>query len=503
MKFIMIIISLTFMLYSSTLNLTISSNPSRLNPLLATDSASSEITNFLFNALVKYDKHGKEIIGDLAESYYFENNVTLIFTLKKNVKWHDGVPFSAKDVKFTYELITSPKVVTPYSSSFRMVKDVEVLDKYRVKVTYKEPYFKALETWMSSIVPKHILEKEKNIMSSSFNKAPVGTGAYKLKKLEFSKAIELVANDEYFEGRAKIDKITFSVIADPMTRFLMLKDGGIDVGNLTAMQLDRQVDEKFFLKYRVIKKIAHAYTYLGFNLRLEKFKDLRVRQALSLAIDRDQLMNILFFKYASKCSGPFLPGSAGFNKNIKVPQKDLLKAKKLLSEAGYSKLNPLEFEISTSNSNSTRVYAAQIMQQQLSKIGVKVTLKIMEWQAFLNTVVFPRKFETVLLGWSLSLSPDPYLLWHSDNDKVGGFNFIGFHNKKVDTLIEQMQTSIKREQIATFQQEIFKEIVDEVPYLFLFIPHDITVVDQKIKRIEPTINGIWHNYKEWEKVTIK
>lgn len=483
---------------ASELHLSTSSNPSRLNPLLATDSSSSQIADFIFNSLVKYEKDGKEIIGDLAKRYYFEDNKTLIFELRDNVKWHDGERFSAKDVLFTYNLIKSPKVTTPYSSNFRNVESVELLDEFRVKVTYKKPYFKALESWMLGIVPEHILKDEQNIMSSDFNKKPIGTGAYKLHSLEFSKAIELVANEEYFERAPKIKKIYFHVIADPMTRFLMLKNGEIDIDGLDAMQYERQLDSAFFETYRVIENIDHSYVYLGFNLRLEKFKDERVRRALSLAIDRSEIIDILYFKHATPCSGPFLPKSSGFNDEVKVPTRDIEKAKALLKEAGYDEKNPLEFEITTSNSNSIRPYAAQIMQQQLSQVGVKVTLRIMEWQAFLNMSVFPRKFESVLLGWALSLSPDPYLLWHSDNDKAGAFNFIGFHDKKIDQMIENMEEMIDREQLSKIQKEIFASIVERDPYLFLFVPNSITVVNKKIKNIVPSISGIWHNYIDWE-----
>jgi peptide/nickel transport system substrate-binding protein len=467
---------------------------------LATDSGSSEIAGFIFSSLVKYNDEGTKIIGDLAEDYYFENNTTLIFNLRKDVLWHDGEKFTAKDILFTFNLINSDSVVSPYTSTFRKVKDVEIIDDYKIRVIYKEPYFKALETWMMGILPYHLLKDEKNIMGADFNTAPVGTGPYMLSKLEYSKAIELKAFKNYYEDRAKIDKISFHVIADPMTRFLMLKSGEIDVGSLEAMQFERQVDREFFEKFRSIEQISHSYTYLGFNLRLKKFKDPRVREALSLGIDREELVDILFLKHAQVCSGPFLPGGASFNADVGVPKQDIKRAKELLSQAGYDKKNPLTFEIATSNSSSIRPYAAQILQQQLSKIGVKVTLRIMEWQAFLNMVVFPRKFETVLLGWALSLSPDPYLLWHSDNDKAGAFNFIGYHNTKVDTLIETMQSTIDREKLAEIQKEIFAKIVADNPYLFLYIPNSITIVDKSIKNIKPTINGIWHNQIEWEKI---
>ena len=486
-------------LSASTLHLATSSNPARINPILATDSASSEISGFLFNGLVKYDKDGKEIVGDLAESYRFENDTTLLFTLRRNVTWHDGAPFTAEDVVFTYELINSDRVVSPYTSTFRMVKRVEAVDPYTVKVTYKAPYFKALETWMMGIVPKHLLEKEPDVMGAAFNTAPVGTGPYRLKKLEFSKSIELEAYEGYFEHRPKIDRIAFHVIADPMTRFLMLKSGQLDIGGLEAMQFERQVEPEFFETFRTLEEISHSYTYLGFNLRLKKFEDSRVRRALSLAIDRQALVEILFMGHGRVCTGPFLPGGPSFNPEVKAPTRDLETARKLLAEAGYGPEHPLEFEIATSNSNSIRPYAAQILQHQLAEAGVKVRLRIMEWQAFLNMVVFPRKFETVLLGWSLSLSPDPYLLWHSDNDKPGAFNFIGYHNGRVDALIERMQGTVERAELAAVQQEIFASVVADDPYLFLYIPNGITAVNKTVRNVEPGINGIWYNFIEWEK----
>lgn len=123
----------------------------------------------------------------------------------------------------------------------------------------------------------------------------------------------------------------------------------------------------------------------------------------------------------------------------------------------------------------------------------------MEWQAFLNTVVFPHNFDAVLLGWGLSKTPDPYMIWHSDNDKPGGFNFIGYHNKKLDKLIEKSQKTVDRKKLYKMWQEMFKIIVDDNPYLFLYTPNSITAVNKNIKNITPTPNGIWYNYINWEK----
>ena len=490
---------LSINLFSSTLHLATSANPSRLNPILATDSSSSEITGFLFNGLVKYDKDLSSIIGDLAEEFYFEDNTTLVFKIKKNVKWHDGKKFSAKDVVFTYEVLVSPKISSPYSANFRFVKSVEALDEFTIRVKYKEPYFKALETWMMGILPQHILKDEQNLMNSPFNSNPIGTGAYKLHRLEHSKNIILKAFDGYFEGKAKIDTISFHVIADPMTRFLMLKSSALDVGSLEPMQYERQLDNNFFSKFNVYENISQSYTYLGFNLRLEKFKNPKVREALSLAIDREELVKILFFNHAKVCSGPFLPGTKAFNENVEAPKQNILKAKALLKESGYDENNPLSFEIATSNSSEIRPYAAQILQHQLKKAGVIVNLRVMEWQAFLNMVVFPNQFDTVLLGWGLSPTPDPYMFWHSKSDKKGGFNLVGYNNPKMDKMIEESQNIVEEERLSKLWKEMFKIITDENPYLFLYIPNSITTISKEIKNVKPAIGGIWHNYIEWEK----
>ena len=484
---------------ASTLHLATSANPSRLNPILATDSSSSEIAGFIFNGLVKYDKDNSTIIGDLASSFHFKDDKTLIFKLKKNVEWHDGEKFTAKDVVFTYKTLISPKISSPYSAGFRFVKDVIAIDEYTVQVEYKQAYFKALETWMMGILPQHILKDEQNLMSSAFNINPIGTGPYSLFQLEHSKNIILHANDNYFEGRPKIDEISFHVIADAMTRFLMLKSGELDIGSVEPMQYERQLTPGFFEKFNIYEKITHSYTYLGLNLRIDKFKNPKVREALSVAVDRDEIIQILFFNHAKVCTGPFLPSSIAFNKDVKAPTQNIQKAKELLKEAGYDKSNPFEFEIVTSNSSSIRPYAAEILQHQLKKAGVIVKLRVMEWQAFLNMVVFPHKFDSVLLGWGLSPTPDPYMFWHSDNDKRGGFNLVGYDDAKMDKMIEESQEIIDRKKLAKIWQEMFKMITDKNPYLFLYIPNSITVVNKKLRNVENSPSGIWHNYILWEK----
>ncbi|MDD2904991.1 MAG: ABC transporter substrate-binding protein, partial [Sulfurimonas sp.] len=269
------------------------------------------------------------------------------------------------------------------------------------------------------------------------------------------------------------------------------------------MEYERQLSKDFFKSFHVYEEISRSYTYLGFNLRREKFKNPKVREALSLAIDREQLVKILFFDHAKVCTGPFLPSTKAFNADVKAPKRDIKRAKELLKEAGYDAANPFVFEIATSNANSIRPYAAEILQHQLKDAGVIVTLRVMEWQAFLNTVVFPNDFDTVLLGWGLSPMPDPYMFWHTQSDKKGGFNLVGYNNPRMDKMIEDSQEIIDKTQLDTLFREMFQIIVADNPYLFLFIPNAITAVDTKIQNIESSPSGIWHNYIDWEKEEIE
>jgi len=279
----------------------------------------------------------------------------------------------------------------------------------------------------------------------------------------------------------------------------MLKSAKLDIGSLSAMEYEKKLTPDFFKHFNLYENIALAYTYLGFNLKRKKFQDPRVREALSLAIDRQEIVDIMFFGHARVCTGPFLPTSIAFNPDIKAPLRNIKRAKALLKAAGYDEKHPLTFEIATANSNPVRPYVAEILQHQLKEAGVVVKLRIMEWQAFLNMVVFPRKFDTVLLGWGLSPTPDPRLFWHSKSDVRGGFNFIGYHNKEVDALIEKSEHTTDRKELAAMWRKMFALIVADNPYLFLYIPTSISAVNKQIKGIEALPNGFWYNYIDWIK----
>jgi len=497
MKTLLLITLFSISLLAQTLHLSIGANPSRLNPLIATDSASSTIHRWIFNGLVRYDKDGN-IEPELASSYEFITPTQLQFTLKEDVHWSDGEPFSAKDVVFTYETITSPKVFTPYSSGFDIVESVEAVGEHKVIVNYKTPYFKALEIWMMGILPRHLLHDSQDIMTDPFNQAPIGTGPYTLETFELSKNIVLRANPNYFEGTPKLDRLIFHFLPDPSTEFMMLRSKKLDLSTITPLQYERQLDSSFHEAYQIVEDISHTYTYMGFNLEKPPFDDIRVRQALSYAIDRQALVDILLFGHGRICTGPFMPGTEAFNPSVKAPLTDIEKAKELLAQAGYNESNPLTFTLTTSA--GARANVAEILQYQLAKAGIVMKIRVLEWQAFLNTVILPRRFESVLLAWSLGLKSDAYSIWHSQSIRKGGFNFVGYKNDRVDALIKEAEKTIDQEKFGQMYQEIFAQIAQDLPYLFLYIPNSLSVVNRSLSPIEPSLVGITHNLIEWEKM---
>jgi len=498
MKFFLLLFISLNILYASTLNLSISSNPSRINPILANDTASSEIADWIFNGLFKYDKDGN-VVGDLALSHQFLDELTLVIKLKRDVKWHDGKIFTANDVVFTYETIINPKIYTSITSLFLKVDSVIAVDEYTLKIKYKEPYFKALEIWMMGILPSHLLKNSKDLMTDEFNKKPIGTGPYTLKELKISQDVVLNVNKNYFGKVPKIEKIHYKFVPDPTTSFYMLKQGQLDLGGLTPIQVDRQLGDKFKSDFTIYEREARSYTYIGFNLKHEKFKDKRVRQAINLAIDKKELVDILYFGHGKVCNGPFLPGTFAYDENIKTSKQNIKKSKEILKSLGYDENNKFTFQIITNTNNSARVNTAQILQYQLAKVGIDMKIRVMEWQAFLNTVVHPRNFEALILGWALPLMPSTRSVWHSSSDKTGGFNFTGYKNSSVDKLVEKSEITIDKKVLGQIYKDMSKMIIADLPYIFLYIPNSITAVNKDIKNVSQALIGLTHNQEEWIK----
>ncbi|MDD5428161.1 MAG: peptide-binding protein [Candidatus Omnitrophica bacterium] len=478
-----------------------------LVPILASDTASSDICGMVFNGLVKYDKNVR-IVGELAESWeILEGGLVIIFHLKKNVKWHDGAPFTSKDVLFTYDKLIDPKVRTPYSGDFERIKSLETPDAHTVKVTYKEPFAPSLSSWGMWIMPEHLLKNE-DLNKTSFGRNPVGTGPYKFKSWKTGEKIELISNRDYFDGRPYIDRYIFRIIPDDATIFLELQTQGVDLSTLSPLQYTRQTGNNFFREhYNKFRYPSFGYTYLGYNLTDPKFRDVRVRQAINYAINKEEIVKAIFFGLAEVTTGPFMKDSWAYNRDVKGAPYDIARAGELLRGAGWLDTDgdgwidksgkPFEFTVLVNQGNGERLRAAEMIQKYMEDIGIKMKIRIVEWSAMLNEFIDKRRFEAVLMGWFLSRDPDNYDIWHSSKTRQGEFNFAGYKNEEVDKLLLEGRRTFDESKRAAIYHRIHELIYADQPYTFLYSSDILPIVNSRFRNVESSPIGIGYNFIKW------
>jgi peptide/nickel transport system substrate-binding protein len=480
---------------------------SNLIPILASDGASHDIAGYIYNGLVKLDKD-LNIVGDLAESWEIsKDNLTITFHLRKDVKWHDGAPFTARDVMYTYKVIIDPKTPTPYSGDFKEVKEAQVIDDYTFKVIYKRPFAPGLISWGTSVLPAHLLEGT-DITKSPLARKPVGTGPYMFKEWIAGDRVVLIANDNYFEGKPYIGRQMIRVIPDSATIFLELKRNAVDITTLTPLQFTKQTEYPAFKReFNKFKYLSFTYVYLGYNLRHEYFKDKRVRQAMSYAINKEELIDGILMGQGVEATGPYKPDMWVYNGNVRKYEYSKEKALNLLAEAGFQRGadgvlrkdgKPFEFTILLSQGNPVRTQSAEIIQRRLSEIGIQAKIRVIEWASFINEFIDKKNFEAVILGWTIPQSdPDLFDIWHSSKQGPKELNFMSFENKEADELLVKARHTFDREERKKYYFRLQEILAEEQPYTFLFIPYATLAVHKRFKGIEPAPAGITYNIDKW------
>jgi len=478
-----------------------------LIPLLSSDSTSHEIAGLIYNGLVKYDKN-LNIIGDLAESWNISpDGLVITFHLRHNVRWHDGHPFTAEDVLFTYQLTVDPRTPTAYAGDFLKVKKAEVLDVHTFRVIYDKPFAPALMSWGSAILPKHLLVGQ-DITRTPLARKPVGTGPYKFKDWVAGQKIVLVSNRDYFEGRPYIDGYILRIIPDMATMFLELRAGGIDRMNLTPLQYTRQTENPLFHRnYNKFRYLSFAYTFVGYNLKNPLFADRRVRQSLAMAIDKEEIIQGVLLGLGKPATGPFKPGTWAYNPNVMTFPHDPAKARALLAEAGWQDRNgdglldkdgqPFAFELLVNQGNEVRGKCAEIIQRRLAEIGISVKIRVVEWAAFVNDFINKRRFDATILGWTIPLDPDLYDVWHSSKTGPQELNFTSFKNEEVDRLLEKGRSTFNLEERKKCYYRIQEILAEEQPYTFLYVPDALPIIQARFRGMELAPLGIGYNFIKW------
>ena len=403
--------------------------------------------------------------------------------------------------------MTDPKTPTAYGEDFRQVKRFEVIDPLTFRVTYDKPFAPALISWGFSVMPKHLLEG-KDITASPLARAPVGTGPYRFKEWKPGEKIVLEANDGYWEGRPNIDRYLYRIIPDSATMFLELSAGNLDEMGLDPVQYTRQTDTEFF------KKNYRKYRYLADELQLPRLQP----EAAALPgqagapgdLARRQQAGDHRHRAARARAGghrPLQAGHLGAQRDVKRYPFDQARAQALLAEAGWSTKGPdgilvnggkrLAFTLMTNQGNKTRSKAAEVIQKNLKAVGIDVSIRIVEWAAFLKEFVNPQKFDAVILGWTIPRDPDAFDVWHSSKTGPAELNHVSFKNAEADALLEKGRRTFDQEERRKAYARFQEILAEEQPYVFLYVPDALPIVSARFRGIVPAPAGISYNFIKW------
>ena len=344
----------------------------------------------------------------------------IIFSLRKGVTFHDGNEFDSADVEFTYQAIMNKHNLSPRISDFEPVKKLEILDKHTLKIVYKRLYSPAFSTWGMGMLPEHLLNEEAlkreaesrgealdkfNLRDSHFNRAPVGTGPFVFREWKSDQFIALDRNEEYWDGPPNYKNYTYRIVPDLLTQEMEFYGGAIDNYGVQPHQVARLKNDP---EYQNFSGLSFGYSYIGYNMRRELFKDKRVRKALGMAIDTDKIIRYVMYEQAERITGPFIKQTDYYDKDIQPLPYDPEGAVRLLNEAGWKKNKDgwlekdgkiFAFTLITNSGNDIRKSILAIAQDAWKQIGIDVKTDIVEWTVFLGNHVNTSNFDALILGW--------------------------------------------------------------------------------------------------------
>ncbi len=441
-------------------------------------------------------KPGKDLAPapDLAESWTTApDGLSWTFKLRSGVKWSDGQPFSADDVAFTFnDIVLKKDLGAQNAASYAAVKGVTVVDPNTVRfdLTRKFAALPSFLAYNAGIVPKHVLSADP-LKTTSFNKGvPVSTGPFKVEKYTSGQSVSLVRNESYFGPKPYLERVVFTVVPDPNTQIAQALSGDASIIILDSKAaVDRLKSAPGLV---VASRPLVQYYWLALNQTDPRFTDVRVRQALVDAIDRQAIIKSVELGYGSIANSPITPALAAYydpSLASKYPY-DPAKAKDLLAQAGWlpgadgvlqKDGKPFRFTMDVGQRGVLEPVNA-LIQQDLKKVGVIADLNTMEWNAYIQKVVVRREYTATVNWWTYPSDPDVFPYYHS-SAAGKGFNIPGYQDPKLDDLLVQGQTANDVEARKAVYKQLQAYTSDTLPYLFLWYPQEIDVLTSSLQGV--------------------
>ena len=458
-----------------------------LDPVIAPDIGSVMVNKVLFPGLVRPDEALRPQ-PDLALSWTeSDDGLTYDFTLRPGVTWHDGAPFSAHDVKFTFDQIADVKSGSRLRSDFATVAGVDVVDSLHVRFRLREPFapFLTLLGYNAGILPAHILSGAPLTQAVDFNRArPVGTGPFMVEEIDPGASLTLVRNPRYFGPAPRLHRIVFKLVPDVNAQVAQLRAGELDLVTIEPANLPsvQGVDGIRILQVPVVQ-----HTYVAFNIQSPLFASPLVRRALNYAVNREAIIQGVLRGYGDVPRGTIPVVLEDFHDASISPfpfAPDSAVA--LLAAAGWTrgadgKLadtegRPFAFELLVDKGNPTREQSALAVQQDLQRLGMTVTLRTMEFAALVRDHVLTGRYDANLIWWTTPPDPDQYAFYYTGQDN----NHVRWSNPVADSLLElgraTRDTAARRAIYHAFQR-VERE---DPPVVVLFYPREIQAVSSRL-----------------------
>lgn len=468
----------------------------RINPAM---DEHGEINILIFNGLTAHDGDN-QIVPALAESWEFdEATCTYTFHMAEGVKWHDGEPVTAEDVKFTIEAIMDPENGSENAPNYEDVEEINVIDEHTIAFRLTAPNVAFLDYMTMAVLPKHLLEGE-DMQTSDFFRSPVGTGPYKLTEWDEGQAITLTKNEDYFKGEPNIDTIIFKIVTDDNAKALQLRSEELDLALLTPKDAAAFAEDEAYTCYDMETSDYRGILFNFWNEYWQNNRDLI--PAVCYAIDREAIVNAVLLGQGMTAYGP-LQRNIYNNEAVEHYDYDPEKAKAVLEEAGcemgddgfyYRDGEKVGFVISVGAGDQVRIDIAQIAAQQLQQIGMDVTVEIpaqVDWGGQM----------AYLIGWGSPFDADDHTYKVFGTDK--GANYSGYSNELVDQYLTQARQSDDTEVRAEAYDKFQEELANDPAFAFICYLDANYVADADIKGIAPdTVMGhhgvgIFWNVTEW------
>lgn len=463
------------------------SAPIHLDPRVATDQSSSAVLQLVVNGLVTKNPNG-DYIPDLAESWeILDDNQRYRFHLRDGVTFHDGRPFTAEDVVWTFQSIVDDRVTTAKRGAFTQLERVEAVDEMTVDFVLNEPYGAMLGnlTPYVGIVPA-------GSEPEAFNRKPIGTGPFRIVDRQADRVV-VEAFDGYKDGRPKLDRVVLRDVPDSTVRALELQKGSVHLV-VSELQPDVVVDFRSDPRFKVVESPSSNYAYIGVQMEDPILSDRRVRRAIAHALDREQIVSSIWRGLGVVTDTMMRPGHWARNNQLEPIRFDPAESRALLDAAGHPDPDgagpeprfELTFKTST---DETYLLQAQIIQAMLAEVGIGIQIRSYEFATFYNDIK-QGNFQLFSLVWTGAVDPDMYsLTLHSKRVPPDGANRGRYRNPEFDRLVEEgARRALPAERLPFYlrAQEI---LVEELPYLSLYIKTNVAVMPESLEGYENYSNG--------------